>query len=529
MADTAREAVRTLVERMAATTGRALHHAFDRSPPKGEEFLRRLLRHLPGMAYRSRTDPSWTMEFVSHGCRALTGFAAEDLIDDAVVAYGDLIHPDDRHAVRAAVDDAILRGGPFQLTYRIRRVDGQERRVWEQGSPVLDERGHVQALEGFIADITEQTELAARSALREGQFRALVEQSLVGVYLVRGGRFAYANPRLGDIFGYGVEELLALPSILDVVHPEDRALVAGNVRRRLGGDETELRYEFRARRKDGRDRWVEVHGTRLDMEGGPALMGTLLDISDRKRRAQRYHEEQKMEALARLSAGIAHDLNNFLALIRTTAELAMLERLGDEALTRDLSEIMAATERGTALSRQLMHFGRARGGPGSSASLASVILNMQPGLERMLAPKIALHVSIAPDVVDVRIDPTHADEIVMNLVLNARDAMPNGGSLSIKLERRESGSDRSPPSRRLAEHVLLEVSDTGAGISAEDAKHIFEPYFTTKGDEGTGLGLANVWRIVSDAGGVVEVDSEAGTGATFRLYIPVFPPVALPD
>ena len=522
MADSARDVVRNLVERLSATTGRALH-AFDRSPPRSDEFLRRLLRQLPGMAYRCRNDASWTMEFVSPGCRALTGFAPEDLIGDAVVAYVDLIHPDDRQAVRAAVDDALVRGASFQVAYRIRRVDGRERRVWEQGSAVVDEQGRVEALEGFIYDITDETELATRAAQREVQFRALVEQSLVGVYMICDGRFTYANPRLGELLGYRPEALMALPSLLDVVHPHDRDLVAENLRRRMAGEAGELRYEFRIRRPDGRTRWVEVHGRRVEVGDAPAVMGTLLDITDRRRHQQRYHEEQKMEALSRLSAGIAHDLNNFLALIRTTAELAMLERPGDDALTRDLTEIMAATERGTALSRQLMHFGRARSDPSAPVSLALVLQNMQPGLERMLGPNIALRVAIEEGLPEVPLHTTHADEIVMNLVLNARDAMPAGGSLAIALTCRPAGAESSPAGRRHSEHVVLELADSGHGIPPKDLKHVFEPYFTTKGDEGTGLGLANVWRIVTDAGGAVEVDSEVGRGTTFRIYIPAIP------
>ena len=514
MADSAGEVVRELVARLTATTERALH-TFDRSPPQEADFLRRLLRHLPGMAYRCRSA-SWTMEFVSQGCRALTGFAPEDLIDDALVAYGDLIHPDDRQAVREAADDALVRGASFQIAYRIRRVDGRERRVWEQGSAVLDDQGRVEALEGFICDITDQTELASRAARHEDQFQALVEQTLVGVCIIRGGRFAYVNPCLADILGYPPDELVALPSVLDVVHPHDRERFADDLRRRMEGESVELRHEFRVRRQDGQDRWMEMHGSRVDTADGLAVMGTLLDVTDRKRLQRRYHEEQKMEALSRLSAGIAHDLNNFLALIRTTAELAMLEHPGDGALARDLSEIMAATERGTALSRQLMHFGRARAGLGSPVSLASVIRNVEPGLERVLGPDIELQVAIEPDLPEVPMEPTHADEIVMNLVMNARDAMPEGGSLTIELK-------RGPGAGPHDDHLLLEVTDTGQGIAAGNLKHIFEPYFTTKGEEGTGLGLANVWRIVTDVGGIVEVDSEPGVGTTFRVHVPVIP------
>ena len=519
MANTAKDVVRTIVERLAATTDRAIH-AFDRSPPQGEEFLRRLLRHLPGMAYRCRNDAAWTMEFVSRGCRALTGFASEDLTNNQVVAYANLIHSDDRAAVRTAVDDAILRGAPFQVSYRIRRVDGTERRVWEQGCAVFNEGGEVEALEGFVTDITDQAELAARSALHEEQFRALVEQSLVGVYMIRDGRFAYTNPRFAEIIGHTVDGLLALSSVLDVVHPDDRDTVADNLRRGMEGKPDELRYEFRAQRPDGREAVVEVHGSRVELEDGPAMMGTLLDITDRKRHARRYHEEQKMDALGRLSAGIAHDLNNFLALIRTTAELAMLERTDDDALARDLAEIMSATDRGTALSRQLTQFGRARTGSTSTVSLEAVIGDLQPGLARVLGPGIRLDVTIEPGLPEVPLDPTHADEVVMNLVLNARDAMPDGGPLTITVERRWGGANRSPTAHRDAEHVVLEVTDGGVGITATDVKHVFEPYFTTKGEEGTGLGLANVWRIVTDAGGAVEVESEAGLGATFRVHLP---------
>jgi len=527
MAETATDVVRTIVERLASKTGRAIS-AFQGSPPQGEDFLRRLLPHLPGMAYRRRIDDG-TMEFVSQGCRALTGFSPENLIDDSVVVYADLIHPEDRGVVHDAVQDAIVRGGSFQVQYRIRRVDGAERRVQEHGCAVVEDGGRVVALEGFVADVTEQAELAARSRLREDQFRALVEQSLVGVYLIRNERFEYVNPRFAEIFGYSVHEVLTLPTVLKVVHHDDRSMVAGNLRRRVDGGEPELRQEFRGLRKDGRQRWVEVHGTRIDLDDGPAIMGTLLDITGRKRRLQSDQDTQKMEALGRLSAGVAHDLNNFLALIRTTAQLAMDERPEDEALVKDLGEIMGATDRGAALSRQLMQFGRARSGPGARACFGTVVRALQPGLERVLGRHIGVDVSIAPDLALVPMDPTQAEEIVMNLVLNARDAMPEGGSLSIRLKRRDRGTERSPSIHREAEHVQLEVSDTGVGIPREHVGLVFEPYFTTKGEEGTGLGLSNVWRIVTDAGGVVEVDSRVGMGATFRVFVPALQLAALPD
>jgi PAS domain S-box-containing protein len=526
MANTARDVVRAIVERFAETTDRALH-AFDRQPPKGEEFLRRLLPHLPGMAYRRLDDEAWTLEFVSRGCRALTGFAPEDLIHDSVVSYADLVHPEDRQSVRDAVQDAIVRGSSFQVTYRIRRVDGEERLVREQGSAVVDERGAVEALEGFVTDITEQAAVAVRPTARDLQYRALVEQSSSGITLIRGGRFQYANPRVAEILGYGVEELLEIPSVLEVVHPEDRDLVANTLRKRVRGKARELPYEIRAMRKDGTERFVEVHARRVETGGEPAVVVTLLDITDRKRRERRYHEAQKMEALGRLSAGVAHDLNNFLALNRTTAEVVLVERQGDETLAQDLSGILQATERGAALSRELVNFGRPRAGTHDRVAMGPLVRDLVAGLRRLLGSEIEIDVCVEPDLPDVAMDPTHVDEIVMNLVLNARDAMPSGGTLSVALASRSEGTDRSPFRYRRAPHVVLEVADTGSGIPPEVLGHVFEPYFTTKGAAGTGLGLANVWRIVHDAGGVMEVDAEPGSGATFRTYLPAYPRASL--
>ena len=515
MADTPKGAVRSFVERLAATTERAMH-AFDR-PPEGDAFLRRLLRSFPGMAYRRRNDAGWTMEFVSPGALALTGFEPRDLIENRVVSYRDLAHPDDHETVEQAVRESILSGSGFQVAYRIHRVDGRERRVVEHGFPVFGVAGSPEAIEGWITDVTEQRDLAERSANREDQFRALVEQSLAGVYLVREGRFRYANPRLADIFGYSVEELLSLPSIREVVHPDDHALVTENVRKRIDGEVDQLRYEFRVNRKDGQERVVEVHGRRIEIEDGPAVMGTLLDVTERKRHEHRYHEAQMMAALGRLARGVAHDLNNFLAVIKSTAELAMLDRPQDTALADDLREVVAAADRGAALSRQLARFGRGRSGPITPVSLGTLIRDLQPVLERVLGKDVALKVAIEPNLPPVAVDPTHADEVVMNLVLNARDAMPEGGSIDINVFRDPAAADGSAHS---AARVVLEVSDTGVGIPPETLKHIFEPYFTTKGEEGTGLGLANVWRIVTDAGGTVDVTSTGGKGATFRICLP---------
>ncbi len=498
---------------------------FETRPPHSDAFLLRLLRNLPGMAYRCRNDADWTMEFVSDGCRTLTGFAPQDLMADGVVSFASLIHPDDRERVWNCVQDAVLQGTAFKTTYRLRRVDGSERTVWEQGCAVHDGVGKVTALEGFVTDITDLTELTERVREHEHQFRALVEQALTGVYIIGDGRFRYVNPRFAQIFGYSVEEVLALESVAELVHPEDRDLVLGNLRRRFDGELEELHYDFRAKPKDGADRVVEVHGRRIELDGSPAVIGTLLDVTERRRAERRYHTRQKLEALGRLAAGVAHDLNNFLSAIKSTAELLIAERQDDEALLADLEGVVSAVKRGSALSRQLTAFGNPEPSSGGDVSLHEVIHEITPILRRMLGDDVELCLCVDHDLPPVGLDPTHAEEIVVNLAVNARDAMPEGGTLTVRArhEPRDAiGGAHAGPVGDLG-RVVIEFTDTGLGIQSGIRERIFEPYFTTKGDRGTGLGLANVWRIVSGAGGVVEVESEPGEGSTFRLTLPAGP------
>lgn len=493
-----------------------------------DQFLARLLRNLPGMAYRCANDSDWTMEFVSSGSKSLTGFDPADLIDNRVVSYGELIHPDDRERVWKTVQRSLDDHSSFRVTYRIRAADGSERWVWEQGLGIPSPDGRIEAIEGFITDITDHRELARRAESHEGRYRALVEQSLAGIYVIADGRFRYVNPRFAETFGYDVDEVTRLPSIAELVHPDDRALVREKVELRLEGELDAARYEFRGLRKDGHACQVEVQGTAIEWEGEPAILGILLDVTARKRAERMYHESRRMNALGRLATGIAHDFNNTLLVVRTTAELMATEVEEDSRLAEDLAAIVDAGKRASALCRELMRFGRGLPDTPSAIFLPDFLEGMTPILDRALGQKVELEMSFADDVPPVFMNPAALEEIVMNLVLNAGDAMPDGGTVSIRASMqgagpadhppRSSASDQEGPSA--SEEVVLEVTDTGVGMSEELRARIFEPYFTTKGDQGTGLGLGNVWRIVNDAEGRVEVTSKEGEGSTFQVILP---------
>jgi two-component system, cell cycle sensor histidine kinase and response regulator CckA len=492
-----------------------------RDPADPASFLRRLLANLPGMAYRCRNDPDWTMEFVSPGSEALTGLPARALLENRERTFASLVHPDDRDMVWQVVQEGLRGRGRFDVAYRIVRPDGAVRWVWEQGTGVEggDAGDGVETIEGFITDITDRHELALELREKEQQYHILVEQDLAGVYLIEKGRLVYVNGRTAEIFGRTVEDLLALGSVLEVVHPDDREEVRENLRLREAGEAQRIEYGFRAlRAPDDEVIHIEAHGSVVERGGRKMILGVLQDVSHRVRAAERYHHTQKMEALGRLAGGIAHDFNNVLSVIRTLAELLSLELEGRTALTEDLEEMKRAAERGASLSRQLMTFSRPRPDHVERLSLSAAVEDLIPMLERILGADVRLVRDLDPELPEVEVDPSHVEQILMNLVINARDAMPQGGHITLRTGRGQgpAGADSA-----LGVHVWVEVSDTGIGIPETLRRRIFEPFFTTKGTQGTGLGLGNVWSIVDGYGGSVDVSSEVGRGSSFTVRLPM--------
>lgn len=490
-------------------------HAARASP-----FVRRLLDNLPGMAYRCRNDQRWTMEFVSGGANGLTGLAPRALVGDEAVPYRSLIHPEDRERVWRDIRHALAQQTPFQITYRIRRADGEVRWVWEQGVGVVDRSGRTAAIEGFVTDVSDRVDLAREIEHGEIERQALVERSLAGVYILRDGRLEHVNERFAEIFGYTVEELLALESITSLVHRDDRMRVNSNIHKRLSGEADAILYEARCVRKDGTRCDVVIHGRRVETDRGPAIIGVFLDVTDRKREELRQHEAQKLEAMGKFAESVAHDFRNVLAIIKTAAQLAAAEHPDDPALARDLTDILETVDRGAALSRRLVKFGQSGHTQPRRVSVSQVVEDAAATLERASGRDVEISWSLDAELPFVRIDPAHLEEIVTNLVSNARDAMPGGGAITVRTYLRPTGAEEGPPSARSVPHVVLEVTDTGHGVPEPNRTRIFDPYFTTKEEEGAGLGLANVRRMAWDAGGEVTVESRLDVGTTFRVFLP---------
>jgi two-component system cell cycle sensor histidine kinase/response regulator CckA len=350
-----------------------------------------------------------------------------------------------------------------------------------------------------------------RPEAQEVIWSTLAGQPFFGVYLLQDGRFLYVNERFAQILGYTVDEVMRLPSVLDTVYEADRQMVRENIRTRLDGEVEQIRYSLRGRRKDGSPVELEVQGRRVMHEGRPAIVGVQSDVSELAREERTYHAKQRAEALGAMAAGVAHDFRNILAVISTTGEMMAPHIEG--AVADDLEEIRKAAQRGKILCQQLMTFGAGPNEGGVSASLTDVLSGVTPIIERLLAPRrIRVSKTLGADLRTVRVSPARLEQVVMNLVLNAADATAENGE--VELSAALAGSSDEP-------HVVLKVRDRGVGIAPEHLDRIFEPYFTTKGDKGNGLGLRNVWQIVTGAGGSVEVDSTVGEGSTFSVFLPV--------
>lgn len=357
---------------------------------------------------------------------------------------------------------------------------------------------------------------AAEEAIRrsEERFRTLFEATLEGIAIVRAGEILEVNAALVPIFGYRPEELIGR-RLTDLV-PEGEAAL------------TPVAHETVGLRQDGTPTNVEIAGKKYVFQGEDVTVVAVRDIEKRKRdEAERKDLQrqlvlsQKMEAIGRLSAGVAHDFNNCLLAIFGYSDL-LLDRYREEPfLFRNLSGIKEAGQKAAALTKQLLAFARRQPLEIRVMDLNEVVLGLSKMLQRLLGEDITLATDLHPKLDKVKIDPSQIEQVVVNLAVNARQAMPSGGRLTLKTAPHEIVAGAQPPHSELrpGRFVQLSVSDTGTGMDQETQARVFEPFFTTKG-EGTGLGLSTAYGIVRQSGGHIFVESHPGQGACFSILLP---------
>jgi len=360
---------------------------------------------------------------------------------------------------------------------------------------------------------------------REQLFRLISENAADMIAVVdANGKRLYNSPAYERILGYSQEELQST-SALEQVHPDDRARVEEAAREaRAGGVGRNI--EYRMRHKNGT--WRVMESTASTVRDAQGKVETLIivnrDITDRRHLEEQFRQSQKMEAVGRLSGGVAHDFNNLLGVIIGYAEF-LQERLdGADPLRASVDEILNAGKRAASLTRQLLAFSRQQVLDPKVLDLKSVVTDMEKLLRRLIGEDIELTTVLDPELGKVKADQGQLEQVVMNLAVNARDAMPQGGKLIIRVENTVLDQDyvrRYPYPVQPGPYVLLLVSDTGIGMDPETKARAFEPFFTTKEKgKGTGLGLSTVYGVVKQSGGYIDIDSAPGAGTTFKIYLP---------
>ncbi len=500
---------------------RAERRASMESLRESRRSLAALLSNLPGMAYRCLNDREWTMQIVSDGCEALTGYATEDLTGNVRVAYGDLIHPDDRAMVWQTVQSGVERRQQYRMAYRLMAAGGEEKWVWESGTGVYSEAGELQALEGFIMDVTDR--VRAEESLRK--LSLAVEQSPASIIITdAAGDIEYVNARFTDVTGYSLDEVAGRnPRIL-----KSGCTPAATIQE-LWATITSgrpWRGEFQNRKKTGELYWDRAFiSPILDSSGKTThYVAVNEDITDRRKLEEGLRQAQKLEAVGQLAGGVAHDFNNILTVLLMNLS-ALQERASvDEEVRTSLTEMEVAAQRAATLTRQLLAFSRRQLLDTKLLDLGAVVANMANMLRRLLGEDIDLLLDGTDAAHWVSADAGMMDQVLMNLCVNARDAMPNGGTLTIGVHQVAIDAEVASrdPEALPGTFICVSVADTGCGMDPDTRKHVFEPFFTTKAiGKGTGLGLATVYGIVKQHNGWINIYSEVGTGTTVRVYLPV--------
>jgi PAS domain S-box-containing protein len=435
------------------------------------------------------------------------------------------VHPDDRDKIKAAVAETLRTGCPYSIDHRITLPDGTGRIIHEQADLIREEKtGRPLRMVGTAQDVTHWKR--AEDALRasEERFRQLIENGSDIIAVIDGaGIIRYQSPSTTRLLGYTPEEMTGRP-IAEFIHPDDLAKLREFRWRVVTGQEKPTPLEYRFRHRDGAWRILQSFGKRMTEPGGEQMIVTnSRDVTDSRQMEEQFRQSQKMEAIGQLSGGVAHDFNNLLTVIKGHIGLLRIKEQVSPAMAESIQQIDDAANRAARLTRQLLTFSRQEVMQPADHNLNGLVANLSKMLRRLLSENIEMTVEFAPVPLPIRGDEGMVEQVLLNLVVNARDAMSRGGVLRVvtaTVDLDEAAAHATPPARP-GTFACLTVSDTGTGIAPEIRSHIFEPFFTTKGvGKGTGLGLATVYGIMQQHGGWITMESEVGRGTTFRAYFP---------
>jgi PAS domain S-box-containing protein len=492
---------------------------------RSEENYRLLVNQIPAIVYKGYADGH--VDFFDNKVEDLTGYRNEDF-NSRAVKWLDLIIPEDLELAKNKVREALQTDRSYVREYRIRRKDGAIRWIQGRAKIFCNTAGKIDHLKGVLFDVTEQRQSDQILKLLHRQNQLILDSAAEGILgLDIEGKHVFVNPAAAKMLGHEANNLIGSSSHSTwhyskpdgTPYPEEECPIHKNIK--AGGGHY---WEDFFWRKDGSGFPVEVRGNPIFEDG--KVIGTVVtfwDITERKQLEAQFLQAQKMEAVGRLAGGVAHDFNNMLAVIMGYAEMMQLGLRAESPLHHQAAAIKKASERAVSLIRQLLAFSRKQVQHAQVLNLNTVISEMDKMLRRLIGEDIDLSLNLEPGLAAVKADPGQVEQILMNLVVNAQDAMPLGGHITIETANvyLDEAYARKHSYVTPGPYVVIAVSDSGAGMDAETQSHIFEPFFTTKEvGKGTGLGLSTVYGIVKQSQGSVEVYSEPGIGATFKVYLP---------
>ncbi|HOW68051.1 MAG TPA: PAS domain-containing protein [Candidatus Paceibacterota bacterium] len=435
------------------------------------------------------------------------------------------VHPEDRAGIQTVWEHCVSSRSPFRHEYRVVWPDASVHWVEAAGEFTFDATGRPIRLRGTVVETTQNRRADEQLRASEERYRHLVETAFDWIWEVdTQGRYTFASPKVHNLLGYASEEVLGRTPF--ELMPETEAQRVGAVFNEIVAKRAPFSsFENLNRHKDGHLVVFETSGVPVFGPGGEFVgyRGMDRDVTDRKRLESQLRQTQKLEAIGQLAGGIAHDFNNILAAIMMHLGLLQMNKNLDEETRHALKDLDESARGAASLTRQLLMFSRRSVLSVKPLDLNEVVANLLKMLGRLIGEHIDLRFDGKTGLSSVPADAGMIEQVVMNLVVNARDAMPNGGRITLTTAPAEFGESEiaQNPARQPGRFVCLAVSDTGIGMDEATMKRIFEPFFTTKeSGKGTGLGLATVHGIVGQHKGWIEVESQIGQGSTFRVFLP---------
>ncbi len=494
---------------------------------KSEERFREMAEHIREAFWLYDWEKRKVI-YISPAYEVIWGRSIEDLYkhDDE---WDESVHPDDLEYARDSFERIIQTGGGEQREYRIVHPDGSVRWVSDRGFAIKNKAGQVVRIAGIAEDITDrkQSEVALRES--EERFRELAELMPETVFEVDlEGKLTFVNRNAFNNFGYTQQDLKKGLKNFDMIIPKDRERAQDNVTKILTGEKSGIN-EYTALRKDGSIFPVMIHSAPIFKEGKPVgLRGFMVDITDRKKAEEerrklevQFLQAQRFEALGTLAGGIAHDFNNLLMNIQGNTSLMLFEIEGTHPFFEPLKKIEKQVKSGAQLTRQMLGYARKGKFNVKSVDLNQIVDESADTFGRT-RKEITIYREFDNDLFPVEADQGQIEQVLLNLYVNAADAMPGGGKLILKTKNETHLNIKSNHyDPRPGKYVQLTITDSGTGIDNQTLERIFDPFFTTKGmGRGTGLGLASVYGIIKSHDGYIDVTSEKGHGTTFTIFLP---------